>query len=103
MSGVALFRCRSCGHHWQFRRALCPACAEADPKPVEAEGHGAVWSVTVVHRAPTPELDVPGGYGIALVTLDEGARVMARAPTDLAIGTRVLVHARDGLLFASRA
>ncbi|QCK84354.1 DNA-binding protein [Phreatobacter aquaticus] len=103
MSGVALFRCRSCGHHWQFRRALCPACAEADPEPVEAEGHGTVWSVTVVHRAPTPELDVPSGYGIALVTLDEGARVMARAPTELATGMRVLVHARDGLLFASRA
>lgn len=103
MSGVALFRCRSCGHHWQFRRASCPACGAADPEPVEAEGHGTVWSVTAVHRAPTPELDVPGGYGIALVTLDEGARVMARAPTDLAIGMRVTVAFRDGLLFASRA
>lgn len=103
MSSVALFRCRACGHHWQFRRALCPVCAATDPESVTASGQGTVWSVTIVHRAPTPDLDVPGGYGIALVTLEEGVRVMTRAATDLAIGTRVALALHDGLLLATRA
>jgi uncharacterized OB-fold protein len=97
MSGIELLRCRACGHHWQFRRAACPACAAADPEPVEATGKGTVWSVTTVHRAPLPEWDVPGGYAIALVTLDEGPRIMCRATTGIGIGARVLVEAVGSL------
>ncbi|MBL8567691.1 MAG: OB-fold domain-containing protein [Phreatobacter sp.] len=103
MSGIALLKCRTCGHHWQFSRATCPACAAIDPQPAEASGSGTVWSVTTVHRAPLPEWDVPGGYGIALVTLDEGARIMCRADKGLAIGERVVVTLRDGLPHAARS
>lgn len=102
MSAIPLLACRACGHRWQFQRAVCPACAAADPQVVEASGGGTVWSITTVHRAPMPELDMPGGYGIALVTLDEGPRVMCRAPTGLAICERVNVTVADGLPQASR-
>jgi hypothetical protein len=102
MSGVALLKCRACGHHWQFRRAACPACSAINPQPVEAAGGGTVWSVTSVHRAPLPEWDVPGGYGIALVTLDEGVRITCRTETGLAIGDVVRVTLRDGLPHATR-
>ncbi len=97
MSGIGLLKCRGCGHHWQFRRAACPACAAVDPEPVEATGGGTVWSVTTVHRAPLPEWDVPGGYAIALVAMDEGARIMCRADRDAAIGQRVTVELVEGL------
>lgn len=103
MSGIALLACRACGHVWQFRRVLCPACAATDIETIEAKGGGTVWSATSVHRAPTPDLDVPGGYGIALVTLDEGPRVMTRGPTDLAIGERVTVGMENGLPTIFRA
>ncbi len=103
MSGLALSQCRACGHRWQFRRAACPVCAAADPEPVAAAGGGTVWSVTTVHRAPLPEWDVPGGYGIALVTLDEGPRIMCRAEAGLAIGERVVVTLQDGLPHAARS
>jgi len=102
MSGIALLKCRSCGHHWQFRRAACPVCAAIEPEAVAVAGGGTVWSVTTVHRAPLPEWDVPGGYAIALVTLDEGVRVMCRAETGLAIGEPVRVTLRDGLPHAAR-
>jgi uncharacterized OB-fold protein len=68
-----------------------------------ASGGGSVWSVTQVLRAPVPELDVPGGYAIALVTLDEGPRIMCRAAEGLMIGDRVMVEVgTDGLPRAIR-
>lgn len=97
MSALMLLACRACGHRWQFRRAVCPACGASEPEAVEAAGGGTVWSATVVLRAPLPEWQVEGGYGIALVTLDEGPRVMCRAPVDVAIGARVRVAMVDGL------
>ena len=103
MSALLLQSCRACGHSWQFRRAACPTCAAVEPLEIEAGGGGTVWSVTTVLRAPLPELDVPGGYGIALVTLDEGPRIMCRAEPGLAIGDRVRVSlGDDGLLRAER-
>jgi uncharacterized protein len=104
MSGVAIQSCGACGRSWQFRRAACPACGSSSVAEAEAGGGGTVWSVTTVLRAPLPELDVPGGYGIALVTLDEGPRIMCRAEAGLSIGDRVRVAlGEDGLPRASRA
>lgn len=103
MSGIPLLKCRVCGHRWQFRRAACPVCAACEPQIVEATGDGTVWSVTMVHRAPLPAWDVPGGYGIALVTLDEGVRIMCRAAAGLAIGDRVHVAMAAGGPAASSA
>ena len=101
MSGVTLQSCGSCGRVWQFRRGGCPHCGSMAVCEVTASGTGTVWSVTQVMRAPLPELDVPGGYPIALVTLDEGPRVMCRAETGVVIGQRVTVSlAADGLPLA---
>ena len=103
MTRPMLQSCGACGHCWQFRRAACPACAALEPREIEAGGGGSVWSVTAVLRAPLPELDVPGGYGIALVTLDEGPRIMCRAEPGIAIGDRVWVSlGDDGLPRAAR-
>lgn len=103
MSGVTLQSCGSCGRVWQFRRGGCPSCGSTDVSEIEASGAGTVWSVTQVMRAPLPELDVPGGYAIALVTLKEGPRVMCRAEDGLLIGRKVIVSlGTDGLLRATR-
>lgn len=91
MTSIKLLSCRACGKTWQLRRATCPACAAVNIEGIEASGLGVVWSSTTVFRAPTAEEDLPGGYGIALVDLREGARVMARGPAGLAIGERVRV------------
>jgi uncharacterized protein len=70
-------RCRACGRHVFYPRAVCPHCTSGELGWVEAGGAGRVHSFTVVHRAP-PEYrdDVP--YVVALVDLEEGVRLMTR-------------------------
>lgn len=98
MSGVTLQSCGSCGRRWQFRRGGCPQCGSADVNEITASGGGIVWSVTQVLRAPLPGLEKPGGYAIALITLDEGPRIMCRAENGLGIGDRVKIDVgADGL------
>ena len=65
---LLLKKCRACGEvHW-YPRALCPYCfGETDW--VAASGKGAIYSYSVMRRAPVP-------YAIAYVTLDEGVTMM---------------------------
>lgn len=71
-------RCRACGKHVFYPRAVCPHCTTGELGWVEAAGSGRVHSFTVVHRAPdlTYKDEVP--YVVALVDLDEGVRMMSR-------------------------
>jgi uncharacterized OB-fold protein len=87
--GVALQRCPGCAHVWYFRRDFCPACGRDRPETFAACGTGTVHAVTVVHRAPDDAFRALAPYGLVLVELDEGPRMMAHAPADLAIGDRV--------------
>lgn len=87
--GVALQRCARCAHVWYFRRDFCPACGTAGPAAFAAAGTGTVHAATVVHRAPDDTFRALAPYGLVLVELDEGPRMMAHAPAGLAIGTRV--------------
>ena len=70
-------RCRECGRHVFYPRAVCPYCTASDLCWVDASGRGRIHSYTVVHRAPPDYRDeVP--YVVALVELDEGVRMMTR-------------------------
>jgi uncharacterized OB-fold protein len=74
---LRLQRCRACGRHVFYPRAVCPHCGSGDLAWVEASGAGAVHAFTVVHRAPAEyRPDVP--YVVALVDLEEGVRMMTR-------------------------
>jgi uncharacterized OB-fold protein len=52
-------------------------------------GRGAVYATTVVHRRGEDP------YGVSLVDLDEGFRMMSRVDGEHAIGTRVRVRFED--------
>lgn len=69
-------RCAACGRSVFYPRAVCPHCFGGPLEWRRVSGRGALYSFTVVHRAPTPafRLDVP--YVVALVDLDEGVRLM---------------------------
>lgn len=99
--------CLACGRHTAFRQKHCAHCGSESLKTMPAEGTGRVWSITVVHRGPTKEATRDGPYGIALVDLAEGVRVMTRADVDLTIGMPVRIDLRvvDGtrLPYASLA
>jgi uncharacterized OB-fold protein len=66
---LLLKKCRACGEvHW-YPRAVCPFCFSADTEWADASGKGAIYSYSVMRRAPVP-------YAIAYVTLDEGVTMM---------------------------
>lgn len=94
-------RCGRCGAVWYFHRSLCPSCGTGDPATVAAAGRGIVAAVTVVRRAPTPELRGLAPYRVVLVDMAEGFRMMAHAPMAAAngaavgIGTPVLITFHD--------
>lgn len=83
--------CQSCRRRWYFKRSRCPGCGSADIAASTAQGLGRVRAATTIHRAPTGTAvgDVP--FGIALVDLDEGIRVMGRCDVDTQPGDRVAV------------
>ncbi len=72
-----LQRCRSCSRHVFYPRSLCPHCGGADLDWVTVSGRGTVYSFTVVHRAPA-EFQDEAPYVVALVELEEGARMLTR-------------------------
>ena len=70
-------RCRACGRHHFMPRGQCPACWSDELEWVDSGGFGTVYSLSVVHRAPTPDFGAVAPYVIALVDLDEGPRMFA--------------------------
>jgi uncharacterized OB-fold protein len=90
-------RCRACGRHVFYPRAVCPHCTVGELAWVEARGAGVVHSFTVVHRAPA-EYREEAPYVVALIDLDEGVRLMTRlvdvAPPEVSVGMPVEVAIR---------
>jgi uncharacterized protein len=92
---LVLKRCRDCGRHHFYPRALCPHCHSDALVWSDARGTGTIYSYTVARRPAGPAFkpDVP--YVIAVVDLDEGARMMTNVVTDdvdsIRIGQRVCV------------
>lgn len=78
-----------CGKAQFPPKARCDACDGERLEMRQAAGTGTIFSITVVHRPPSDALRQYAPYGIALVDLDEGFRMMAHADPDLAIGARV--------------
>lgn len=84
--------CLACSRPHFYPRILCPHCGADELRWDEMSGDGVVYSVTVVHRRDKD--GVPFDQTIALVTLDEGPRIMSeiRGGT-VAIGDRVRLAA----------
>jgi uncharacterized OB-fold protein len=66
--------CNACGSSQLYPRALCTTCGSTDLSFAPASGRGAVYSFTVVHRAPHAAFTPP--YTVALVRLEEGPVVL---------------------------
>ncbi|MEU7550896.1 OB-fold domain-containing protein [Streptomyces sp. NPDC044571] len=88
--------CRACGLRFFTPEPVCPGCWSADWTWQPCSGRGRVYSVTVVHRAPGPDFDVP--FALAVVDLDEGAAMLTHVlgvpPDEVVIGMRVAVDFR---------
>ncbi len=92
---LVIRQCQDCGTHHFMPRALCPSCWSDRLAWVDSQGLGTVYSLSVVHRAPTSDFGAVVPYVIAMIDLDEGPRMFANIVGDAAleasIGERVEV------------
>ena len=76
-----------------MRMRHCAACGNAELGWKDCSGKGTVFSYTVVHRAPDPAFRADVPYVIAVVELEEGARLMSNVigcpPAEVSIGMKV--------------
>jgi uncharacterized OB-fold protein len=86
---ISYQRCAPCGHVWYFARSFCPKCGAREPEAKLSSGAGVVHAVTIVERAPTPDMKALAPYTLLMVDADEGFRLMAHGAPGLAIGDRV--------------
>jgi uncharacterized OB-fold protein len=72
---LRLQRCDACDHVYFPPRPFCPACASRKVSVFPASGKATLYSYVINHRPPAPGFTPP--YAIAVVTLEEGPRMMA--------------------------
>jgi uncharacterized protein len=82
-------RCADCDAPQTLARYACRKCGGTRLEWRTAAGHGTVYAVTVVARAPSEEFRALAPYTLAIVELDEGPRLMGHASPGVAIGDRV--------------
>ena len=69
-------RCDDCDHYHFYPRTLCPRCSSPALKWTQVSGHGAVYSFTVIYRAPSPAFAAAVPYVVGAVKLAEGPHLM---------------------------
>jgi uncharacterized OB-fold protein len=70
-------QCKACGARHFPRHDTCPYCSVEDPQPVELSRTGKLWSWTAVTASPPGYAgEIP--YGVGVVELPEGIRVITR-------------------------
>jgi uncharacterized protein len=67
--------CPQCGAYQFYPRIVCKKCF-SDVEWVASEGTGTVYSYSVVHKVFNPEFKDKVPFIVALITLDEGPRMM---------------------------
>jgi len=93
--GLTYQACTGCGRRWYFQRDFCPHCGSTSVQMHASSCRGSVHAVTTVERAPSPEWRALAPYGMALIDLDEGVRVMTHAEPGLTIGDTVRIEFRS--------
>jgi len=87
-----LQRSKAAGTHVFYPRVAVPGTGETDLTWVKASGMGTVYATTVTRLRPNPD-GSSADYNVAIITLDEGPRMMSRvegiAPDKVTIGMRV--------------
>ncbi len=87
--------CRSCDRVIHYPREICPACMGADLEWRSASGRGEVYAYSVMHRPGNPLMADRVPYTVALVDLEEGARLMTNIvgcePDSVEVGMAVQI------------
>ena len=100
---MTLYNCIGCGQMYVTPPAFC-RCGRSEFRATEGSGRGHIYSCTTLHAAAEDhEQDLP--FQIAIIELEEGARVTARITgPEVALGDAVrLAGERDGVHFFTAA
>lgn len=93
---VTILHCNACGANDPGPRDLCPICHSAGLVTRDVGGAGRLVAATLIRRPPA-KFKADGAYGIAIVELDAGVRVVGRVddvPGSWQPGERVAVIAK---------
>lgn len=71
-------QCLDCHQRQFYPRSFCGTCGSAHLRWEEASGRGEIYACTLIHRAPSPELQKRAPYLLCLVELLEGVRMISR-------------------------
>lgn len=97
--GVKVQRCDSCGAFRYVPKEICNRCYSDDSTWTPIAGTGAIYTYTVVRRAPTKAYQQDAPYALVHVSMDEGFRMIGSMRTDdpesVAIGQAVRVAYND--------
>ena len=74
-----LRKCNDCQNAYFYPRDICPKCFSRNTTWVQSSGKGTLYTFAIVHRAPSPAFRDDAPYVVAMVDLEEGARM----PTNL--------------------
>jgi uncharacterized protein len=74
---IQLQRCGACECFVYYPRPLCPSCSSDDLVWTPVSGRGVVHAFTIPHRHPNPAFGKGAPYVVALVELEEGARILS--------------------------
>ncbi|MDO5820409.1 MAG: Zn-ribbon domain-containing OB-fold protein [Methanobrevibacter sp.] len=71
-------KCNTCGKVYFPSRVICPDCRrKGDLEPIEFSGKGKIYTFSIV-RSPSDDFKKIAPYPVAIVELDEGAKVTAQ-------------------------
>lgn len=92
-------RCKACGTHIFYPRALCTACYSDDLEWVDISGAGEIYSYTISRRGSSPVFKDDAPYVVAVIQLAEGPRMLSNVLTDdvesVRVGQKVKVVFED--------
>ncbi len=92
---IQLQRCAACGRFIYYPRPVCPSCLSDDLGWTPVSGRGLVHAFTIPHRHPDRAFAARAPYVVALVELEEGARMLSNLvdvapdPADVRVGMPV--------------
>jgi len=88
-------KCRGCGNVWLPAREECPRCLSEVVTWEASSGRGRLISWVIYHHASDPAFAERVPYNVAVVELDEGARLITNilaSSQDLAIEVPVVLE-----------
>lgn len=74
--------CSHCTKAFHPKRIVCTSCGASDLTWKPSTGRGKVYSMSEVHRAPSPAFAGSTPYTIGVVALDEGVYLLSRLIAD---------------------